>query len=73
MTLNETEPGRTVRVLTIDLDTARQHRLRALGMIPGTCVQVLLRKRSGTLVLSLRGTRFALGGDMARKIGVEYA
>ena len=72
MTLKQTEPGRSVRVLDIELDPARQHRLRALGMIPGTQVSVLQKKRSGTLVINLRGTRFALGSAMADRIGVEY-
>ncbi len=72
LTLTNIEPGESARVLAIDLDSARQHRLRALGMIPGTQVTVLQKKRSGTLVINLRGTRFALGSAMADQIGVEY-
>lgn len=72
VTLRNAEPGRSVRILDIDMAAAPQHRLRALGMIPGTKVSVLQKKRSGTLVINLRGTRFALGSAMAERIGVEY-
>lgn len=73
MNLDQFHIGDTVRIDTIDLDTAAQHRLRALGMIPGTKVTILHKKHTGTMVIDLRGTRFALGSQMSRQIGGTHA
>lgn len=40
-------------------------------MLEGTIVKVVQRKRNGTLVINLRGTRFALGKEITRRIEVE--
>ena len=72
MRLDEFNTGETAAIDTIDVDEAAQHRLRALGMIPGTKVRILEKKRSGTLVIDLRGTRFAIGSAMSRNIGAHH-
>lgn len=73
MSLDQFNIGDVVRIDTIGVDDAAQHRLRALGMIPGTKVRILHKKRSGTVVIDLRGTRFALGAEMTEKIGGTHA
>lgn len=71
MYLCDAQIGQKVRVVSVDLDVRAARRLQALGMIAGTVVTILHKKGSGTLILDLRGTRFALGSDMTRKIGVS--
>lgn len=72
MTLSEIQTGQKIRVKSLHLDTSACRRLQALGMLPGTPLQVLHRKRSGTMVILLRGNRFALGSQMSKGIEVDY-
>ncbi|MCH3968660.1 MAG: ferrous iron transport protein A [Atopobiaceae bacterium] len=55
----------------LDLPTATEHRLEALGMTPGTTVEVLNNKSRGTIIIRLRETRFALGRGVSSGIHVE--
>jgi len=57
-----------VRGMTLPLKTAK--RLEALGMISGTKI-TLLNKKKSALVVVVRGTRFALGKTIAQNIEIE--
>jgi ferrous iron transport protein A len=57
----------------MDLPQQVEHRLEALGMTLGTRVTVLESKSRGTLVLKIRGSRFAMGRGITSKIEVEAA
>jgi ferrous iron transport protein A len=57
----------------MDLPQQVEHRLEALGMTLGTKVTVLESKSRGTLVLKIRGSRFAMGRGITSKIEVEVA
>ena len=57
-----------VRGMTLPLKTAK--RLEALGMIAGTKI-TLLNKKKSALIVSVRGTRFALGRAIAKNIDIE--
>ena len=46
-------------------------RLEALGILEGTRVRVLNRKRNGATNIRVRGSRWALGNDIAQGIEVE--
>lgn len=70
MTLENGAIGQTYTVKNMDLPEQVAHRLEALGMTLGTRVLVLERKRKGPSVLKVRGTRFALGRGITRKIEV---
>ena len=48
-------------------------RLVALGLVRGTDVAILHKKRTGTLILRVRGTRLALGWGIAGGIQVSEA
>lgn len=48
-----------------------QRRLEALGILEGTKVVVLNRKRNGSTIIKVRGTRWALGNEIAEGIEVE--
>ena len=70
MTLDKAAVGDTPTVEKMDLPTPVEHRLEALGMTIGTRVAVLGRKDKGTLILKVRGTRFAMGRGITQKIEV---
>ena len=70
MTLDKGAVGQNYTVEKIDLPDQVEHRLEALGMTLGTKVSVLGRKDRGTLILKVRGTRFAIGRGITGRIEV---
>lgn len=70
MTLDLSEIGTEYTVAALDLPAAVGHRLEAIGMTRGARVLVL-GKKTGALILKVRGARFALGRGIAR--GIEVA
>lgn len=73
MTLKDANLQETVTVVSLNLPEKTALRLQALGMLPQTKVQILQKKGNGTLIIDLRGTRFALGSSIAKNIEVKYA
>lgn len=71
MTLREGKIGSEYRVKDIQLEDKVKRRLQMLGMTEGIGVSVLNNKKSGTLILKVRGTRFAVGKQIAEGILVE--
>lgn len=71
MTLLEGSPGTTYTVLGLELPIRLERRLEALGLLEGAAVDVLRKKRHGAMIVTVRGTRFAMGMDIARHITVE--
>lgn len=73
MRLIEAELGKDYRIERMEVpeDTAR--RLRALGMTQETRLHILNRKRSGCVILKVRGTRLAVGKDISGAIQVKEA
>ena len=57
-----------VRGMDLPLKTAK--RLEALGMTSGTGI-VILNKKKSAMIISVRGTRFALGKTVAQNINIE--
>ena len=72
MKLTDANQNERVIVQQIHLDPDSRKRLQALGMLVGTPVTILQKKKSGTMVINLRGTRFALGSVMGKGIEVAY-
>ncbi len=71
MKLSEGKTGKSYAVKEISLDLPVKRRLEILGMTMNTCVTIMNSKKSGTKIIKVRGTRFALGADFAEKIQVE--
>lgn len=65
MTLLDCKAGETLSVSKIRLEEALQYRLQILGIVPGSQVHVLHKKRSGAMVIRSRGARYALGAQAA--------
>ena len=70
MKLNETKIGDLVVVEKMELPRATMMRLKTLGMTGGTTLRILNKKSSGSVILSVRGTRLALGNLITRDITV---
>lgn len=71
MNLSDGIKGNTYIIDEINLDTRVTRRLQMLGMTRGTQLSVLNKKRSGPMIIKVRGTRFALGRNFCRGIYVE--
>ncbi len=73
MKLIEGEIGSEYQVEDVELELALERRLEALGILPGTRLRILNKKSHGAVIIFVRGTRFALGTGIARKIIVKEA
>ncbi|MEG0147395.1 MAG: FeoA domain-containing protein [Eggerthellaceae bacterium] len=70
MTLDQGIIGRAYEVEETHLALGVEKRLEALGMTHGTKIEVLNSKSGGTLIIKVRGSRFAVGRGIASKITV---
>lgn len=70
MTLLEGELKQTYRLERMELEAAISRRLQMLGMTENASILVLNRKRDGSMIIKVRGTRFAIGRQYALGIYV---
>lgn len=70
MTLYEGELGQVYSVRGLSMEEGLTRRLQALGLNEGTKVKILNRKKQGALILSVRGTRLAVGKHITANIEV---
>ena len=73
MTLKQGKNNTTYRVLSIGTGLKLERRLEALGLTEGTKITVLNNDKNGALTAKFRGTRFALGQNIADHIEVKEA
>lgn len=71
MKLNETPIKQDFKIVQVQEEERLLRRLEALGILEGTRVHVLNRKRNGATIIKVRGSRWALGNDIAQGIEVE--
>jgi ferrous iron transport protein A len=71
MKLIEGEVDISYRVERMDLPQNVDRRLEALGMTGGTKILVMNKKKKGAMVIKVRGTRFAIGKNIAEHIEVR--
>lgn len=71
MTLREGKIGEVYLVQDICLEDKVRQRLQMLGLTKGTKIGVLNYKRGGSVIMKVRGTRFAVGKRIAEGILVE--
>lgn len=69
--LTEVDPGRKMRVSTIESGAPLKARLAAMGLLPGVQIEVLGRPLGGPMIVSVMGCRLMLGRGMAEKITVR--
>lgn len=65
--------GNSYLVENISLDRDISRRLQALGVTKGTKIAVLNNKKSGSVIFSVRGSRLAVGRQIASGIEVKEA
>lgn len=70
MTLNLAVIGGIYLIEDMKLPQKTEKRLEALGMTHGTTIQVINTKDRGTMIVKVRGTRFAIGRDISANIDV---
>lgn len=71
MILKEGKNCCTYRVCGIHTQMKLERRLEALGLTQGALITVLNNDKKGALTAKFRGTRFALGRQIADHIDVE--
>lgn len=71
MRLNEGQKGSVLQVLHMELPVQTERRLEVLGMLEGSRIQVVNRKKYGAMIVKIRGTRFALGDKITGSIEVK--
>lgn len=73
MTIMDGSIDGTYIVTDISMDEPIMRRLEALGINSGTKLRLMNRKRNGTVIIKVRGTRWAIGRDIAGGILVNPA
>ncbi len=63
----------TYIVTDISMEGPIMRRLESLGINSGTKLRLMNRKRNGTVIIKVRGTRWAIGKDIAVGILVNPA
>ena len=71
MTLVDAIPGSEYIVESMELNEKVGRRLEALGLIHGTKLEVVNRKKNGTMIFKVRGTRLAIGKEISAGILVK--
>lgn len=71
MHLNEGKKGGSYVVKELSLPERLTRRLEVLGMTVNTVVSVMNIKSHGTMIIKIRGTRFAIGKRISENIRVE--
>jgi len=71
VTLQEGNGGSRYKGGKLGLPGGVGGRLEGPGLIEGTTVTVLRKKRRGAMIIKVRGTRFAVGWGISTHITVE--
>ena len=72
VTLEQLRPGQSARILAIEGGYGLQRRLRQMGVHPGDTVSVSSHGAfRGPLLVTIHGSRIALGRGVARRIAVQ--
>jgi DtxR family Mn-dependent transcriptional regulator len=71
MSLSETISGQKVRLAAIDAGEDLRSRLAALGMVPNVIITVISKGNPGPFIVSIKGSRIALGRKMADMVTVK--
>ena len=70
MTLSDGIVGKNYHVKKLALPKQQEMRLAALGLTEGTSITVLNKKLRGAVIFHVRGTRLAVGKQIAGSIQI---
>lgn len=71
MNVSQAQKGRTYLVKKVNLEGNIERRLEMLGMTDQVKLMVLNKKNQGAIIIKVRGTRFAIGKEIADAIEIE--
>ena len=71
MNVSQAQKGRTYLVKKVNLEGNIERRLEMLGMTDQVKLMVLNKKNQGDVIIKVRGTRFAIGKEIADAIEIE--
>lgn len=71
MMLSEGQRGKTYTAVGIELEHEVKRRLEILGLTQKSKVSVLNLKSNGSMIIKVRGTRFAIGRKIAEGIKIN--
>ena len=71
MNVSQAQKGRTYHVKKVNLEGNIERRLEMLGMTDQVKLMVLNKKNQGAVIIKVRGTRFAIGKEIADAIEIE--
>ena len=71
MNLSQEKKGRTYILKKVNLEGNIERRLEMLGMTDQVKLMVLNKKNQGAVIIKVRGTRFAIGKEIADAIEIE--
>jgi Fe2+ transport system protein FeoA len=60
-----------VKVLRIEGGFGMTDRLRPMGILPGTDIEIVQNDTAGPMIVSVKGSRVIIGRGMAQKIHVR--
>jgi Fe2+ transport system protein FeoA len=70
MPLALVKAGKRVHIVGLAAGEGLQGRLAAMGLVPGTQLEVIMNSAQGPFIVSVKGSRIILGHGMAQKIMV---
>ena len=71
MNVSQAQKGRTYLVKKVNLEGNIERRLEMLGMTDQVKLMVLNKKNQDAVIIKVRGTRFAIGKEIADAIEIE--
>ena len=71
MNVSQAQKGRTYLVKKVNLEGNIERRLEMLGMTDQVKLMVLNKKNQGAVIIKVRGTRFAIGKEIADAIEID--
>jgi len=73
MPLTKITEGMKAKLHSITGGRELRTRLAALGLLPGTEIEVVQNSGKGPFVVSVKGSRIVIGRGMAAKVEVDYS
>lgn len=71
MNVSQAKKGKSYIVKKVNLEGNIERRLEMLGMTDQVKLTVLNKKNQGAVIIKVRGTRFAIGKEIADAIEIE--
>jgi ferrous iron transport protein A len=71
MLLYEGKIGNKYKIVNIEIDNKIKRRLEVIGLTNKTQIEILNKNMNGSIILKVRGTRFAISKEIAKGVEVQ--